>query len=202
MTSIGPTAARQLHSWILVSQSAGVAAGAGRSFTSAVHRDRHSRRGPAAHHRRHAFQHPAGQRRRPARCAAPARGAACGVRHRILPRRRDAPRGAGRAGGGGAGEPVHPQLRGVRQQGDQDRRPDEVAAQRGAGAGQDPESIHARGRAPVPHRAVLLPWALQRAHRRRRRGNQRQPGGRARGHRRGKARQDPPDQRGRQQALR
>ena len=52
------------------------------------------------------------------------------------------------------------------QQGHQDRGPDEVAAQRGPGQRQDPQPLHARGRAPVPHRAVLRARPLRRARRR------------------------------------
>ena len=51
------------------------------------------------------------------------------------------------------------------QQGHQERRPAEVAAQRRAGQRQDPQPLDARGRAPVPHRAVLRARPLRRARR-------------------------------------
>ena len=92
---------------------------------------RHPRRRPAAHQRRHGVQHAARQHRRPDRRAAHPRGAARAQRHRLLPRRGDAPRRAGRAHRRRAGAALDPHVRGQGQQGDQDRGPHEVAAQRG-----------------------------------------------------------------------
>ena len=134
------------------------------------------------------------------RRAAHSRGAARAQRHRLLSRRGAAPRRVG-AGGGGAGAPVDPHLRGHGQQGHQDRGPDEVAAQRGPRQRQDPQPLDARGRAPVPHRPVFRARPLRRARRCEGRGAARQPGRRARGHRRRQERAHPADQRGRQRAL-
>ncbi len=146
----------------------------------------------------HVVQYIAREHRRHARRAARARGAARGVRHGLLSRRATAARGSGRVAGGGAGASLDPRLRSDRQQGTQDRGSRQVAAIGGPGLRQDPRSLHARGRAPVAHAAVLRARTLRREGRHPRGGPWRQPGRRQRRHRRGQTCAHPPDKRGRQ----
>ena len=105
-----------------------------------VHRRRHPRRRPAAHLRRHGLQLPAGQHRRPLSTAAHPRGDARAVRHRLLPRRRAAPRRQ-HARSSWSRAPVHRELRDQGQQGHQDRGPAEVAAQRRPRARARPSTV-------------------------------------------------------------
>ena len=85
-----------------------------------VHGGRHPRRRPAARHRRHGLQLSTDQHRRHAVAAARARGGARAVRHRLLPRRGDAPRRQ-HAHRRGQRAPDHRELRDQGQQGHQDR---------------------------------------------------------------------------------
>ena len=148
---------------------------AGRAATDDVRRRRHPHRRPAAHLRRHGLQLPADQHRRPARPAPRRRGAARAVRHRLLPRRRDAPRRR-HAGGRGARAALDRELRDQGQQGHQDRGPAEVAAQRRPRDRQDLRPVGARRGQAVPHRPVLLARQVRGARRHQGRGSAGQQG--------------------------